>query len=508
MAEPQSASAVVRLRFLTFRVDERLYAVPAEDVLEVIRTPRVARVPQAPRALMGLANLRGAVLAVATARGLVGRPEHGVSASSRTIVLGGAATAGLAVDGVEGLVSVDADRVETRQAELAANAGEQLVGAFQLEGQTDVARVLDIRGMLAGAFAPRARPERRVALTLAGTIANDASRADGERLVTFEVAGQAYALPVDTVREIMVAPAEVTRTAGAEAVLLGVVPYREGLLPLLSLRGLLGFGDVAEPAARGKVLVTAVAGGLVGLVADQARAVILADPDRIEPAPSMLAARTGGEAKVQAIYRLAEDRGLVSILAPAKLFREDVMARLSATDGTADAAQAQADAGAATDAPRQYVVFRLGADEYGLPIDCVDEVARAPQTVARVPKAPKFLEGVINLRGEVLPVVDQRRRFDMPPAEDLEARRLIVLRTDRRRAGLIVDAVSEVLRCDARHVEPAPDLTGEANRLVEGVLNLEAAGRLIMILDPAELLTRAERGLLDAFQPAADKAGE
>ena len=59
-------------------------------------------------------------------------------------------------------------------------------------------------------------------------------------------------------------------------------------------------------------------------------------------------------------------------------------------------------------------MFRLGDDEFGLPIDAVDEVARVPDQITRVPKTPKFLEGVVNLRGEVLPVVDQRRRFDMP----------------------------------------------------------------------------------------------
>ena len=65
---------------------------------------------------------------------------------------------------------------------------------------------------------------------------------------------------------------------------------------------------------------------------------------------------------------------------------------------------------------RQFVVFRLGDDEFGLPIEAVNEVARVPEQITRLPRTPKFLEGVVNLRGEVLPVVDQRRRFDMPRA--------------------------------------------------------------------------------------------
>ena len=81
-----------------------------------------------------------------------------------------------------------------------------------------------------------------------------------------------------------------------------------------------------------------------------------------------------------------------------------------------------------------------------------------------------------------------------------------MVRTERHRAGLIVDSVSEVLRCCAADIEPAPDLTNEAVRLVHGVINLEKAGRIVLLLDPAELLTRAERGLLDAFQAKTTRA--
>jgi purine-binding chemotaxis protein CheW len=134
-----------------------------------------------------------------------------------------------------------------------------------------------------------------------------------------------------------------------------------------------------------------------------------------------------------------------------------------------------------------------------LPVEAVDEVARVPEQIMRVPKTPKFLEGVVNMRGEVLPVVDQRSRFDMPKLERGEGRRLIVVRTERHRAGLIVDSVSEVLSAAPDSIGAAPDLTGDITRLVRGVVNLEREGRLILLLDPAELLTRAERGLLDAF---------
>jgi purine-binding chemotaxis protein CheW len=147
-------------------------------------------------------------------------------------------------------------------------------------------------------------------------------------------------------------------------------------------------------------------------------------------------------------------------------------------------------------------VFRLGADEFGLPVEAVDEVGEVPAPITRLPKTPKFLEGVVNLRGEVLPVIDQRRRFDLP-ADEAERRRLVVVRTARHRAALIVDGLSDVLRVPESSVEPPPELTEQIARLVRGVINLEQSQRIVLVLDPAELLTPAERGRLDAFQKAS-----
>jgi purine-binding chemotaxis protein CheW len=263
----------------------------------------------------------------------------------------------------------------------------------------------------------------------------------------------------------------------------------------LSLRTLLGLP--ADIQSREKVLVTSIAGVQVGLIVDKTRAIFSVDPNMIEPTPSVLNARAGGETQIKAIYR-AENGRLVSILAPEQLFRGEVMQRLAQSNGPMTS-QAKDVANGPQEQDLRFLVFRLGEDEFALPIEAIDEVARVPDQITRLPKTPKFLEGVVNLRGEILPVVDQRRRFDMSVRAANADRRLIVVRTERHRAGLIVDSVSEVLRCGSRALKPAPDLTGEALALVRSVINLESAQRMVLLLDPQELLSRAERGLLDTF---------
>ena len=306
---------------------------------------------------------------------------------------------------------------------------------------------MDIRRLLETAFVQQARPPARASAGVGRPEARAGGQAEEHaKLVTFEVAGQEFGLDLAVVQEILSTPEHIAIVPRSESVVVGVMAYRDHLLPMLSLRGLLGLAGGPELDRREKVIVTRVGGVLVGLVADRMRAIVPADPALMDATPPMLASRTGGEARIKQIYRGEGGRRLISVLSPDQLFREDVMQRLG--DGEAmKPAPAEVVAGEEL----KFLVFRLGDDEFGLPIECVDEVARVPDQITRLPKTPKFLEGIVNLRGEVLPVVDQRRRFDMPAAAQAESRRLIVVRTDRHRAGLIVDAecLNEVLRSSA-----------------------------------------------------------
>jgi purine-binding chemotaxis protein CheW len=502
--EPVAATS--SSRFLTFRLEAQLYALRSEDVTEVIRVPELARVPQGPAALLGLANLRGAIVPVAGLREMLGGKAVARSSSERAIVLDVGAPVALVVDSVANLEAVDATQIETRQKELSAEGAEKLLGAFSIGSEKRVAKILDIKGLLESAFSARARGKRQER-TVAHRVRSKEERGHvgtTEVLVTFDVAGQEFALPLEVVQEILPAPAAITAIARSEAVVLGITSVRDSLLPLLSLRGLLGFSAAEVANEREKVVVMKVGNAQVGLVADRARAIIAADLDLVDPVPPVLAARTGGESRIRSVYRGEGGRRLISILSPEQLFREDVMKRVAGSPATHNAPDLQKDSLAGTELV--FLVFRLGDDEFGLPIDTVVEVAHVPSHITRVPRTPKFLEGVVNLRGEVLPVVDQRRRFEMPKLENTAGRRLVVIRTEHHRAGLIVDSVSDVLRTDSENVEPPPELTEATSRLVRGVVNLEKNRRIVLLLDPTELLTRAEQGLLDTFQSQSKKA--
>jgi purine-binding chemotaxis protein CheW len=151
---------------------------------------------------------------------------------------------------------------------------------------------------------------------------------------------------------------------------------------------------------------------------------------------------------------------------------------------------------AVTGDERQLVVFQLGAELYGVEISRVHEIIRL-QSVTKVPRAPAFVEGVINLRGKVIPVVDLRRRFGLPTAEHTRASRIVVVELGDQVVGIIVDGVSEVLRVNTATVEPpSPVVAGIDSEYLHGIAKL--TDRLVILLDLDRVLAREERRALDA----------
>jgi purine-binding chemotaxis protein CheW len=142
----------------------------------------------------------------------------------------------------------------------------------------------------------------------------------------------------------------------------------------------------------------------------------------------------------------------------------------------------------------QLVTFRLGNEEFSLDILRVQEIIRHME-LTRVPRTPDFVDGVINLRGRVIPVLDLRKRFGLPSDAKTNETRIIVVDVDNKTVGLKVDAVSEVLRLPADTVEPAPAIvTGAESDYIKGVGKLD--GRLLILLDVEKILTRTERDAL------------
>ncbi len=147
------------------------------------------------------------------------------------------------------------------------------------------------------------------------------------------------------------------------------------------------------------------------------------------------------------------------------------------------------------DTEEQLVAFDVAGEIYGIDIANVQEIIRLP-TITTIPRAPSFVEGVINLRGHIIPVIDLRKRFGIPEAEPTKESRIVVVQVGDSTIGMRVDAVTEVLRIRSDAIEPpASIVTGTDSAFLRGVGRLGGDGEeeaLIILLDTEAIISRQD----------------
>ncbi|WP_455180722.1 chemotaxis protein CheW [Azospirillum melinis] len=531
------------LDFVTVTVADLRLALPLPAVRAVIRLPELVRIPLGPPSLDGLAQWHGDAVPVLDLAGALGRPGGGApTRETRVVLVGhrgqmggqtGGQTVGLRVDAMAGILRSNPDRIDPVTQEEGGLDPAMLDGLLR-DGPATILKLDALIDRQFGDPAETERTDRGSASATAGfgpvpaggTGAAGGAKAgiDRQALLVFEVAGQEFALPVDRVREVLPAPREITRMARSKAHLLGVMAVRDRLLPLVGLRALFGLEAGEGQAGRRVVVVRSGSGQApIGVLVDEVREILRLDPALIDPVPPLLArepefedldgiARAGSGADGAA----GGGRRLVSVLSAERLFRH----------GAAIGAEAGAEAGAAevggqgdgmeparpADGPdgtggagERFVVFRLAGAEYGLPVSAVREVLRRPDSITPLPNAPDFVAGVLTLRGEVLPLIDQRRLLGLP-ADDagtglskngpagLERGRVVLVGRDGLLVGLLVDGLSGLLTVPVERIGPAPAVSAAQRRLIRRVATLDVArdaaggARLILLMDADSLL--------------------
>jgi purine-binding chemotaxis protein CheW len=475
---------------------DEVFAADMVPVKEIIRVPDVVRVPLAPAALEGLANLRGKVLPIISLRRLFGFPELAHDDSTRALVVDVGQPLGFVVDRVSSVVGVDASHLEDVGSIRTTVNTEMLSSLIKDVGGHAMIMVLDFAKVIEREFSHIAAISKNTAVAGAAqaTVQSEEEESNDElQLVSFDVDGQEYAIAIEDVQEIVQVPEAVIHVPRSDSHVLGVMTLRSRLLPLVNLRSMfaLGHRDLDE---KSRIVVLTLNGVSVGVVVDAVSEVLRVSKSGVDPLPALLA-REGNLAEITSICRLDNGKRMVSIVTARNLFGHSVIKEaLSAmNEGEAEDSQLQAkEVEDNLDDDEQVVIFRLDKEEFGAPIASVQEIVRIPDELIRVPKAPSFVEGVINLRGTVLPVIDLRLRLGLEQVERSDRQRIMVFLISDVRTGFIVDQVAEVLRIPKAAIEPAPQLSAEQGMLLSRMANLEKQKRMVQLLDPPHLMERNE----------------
>ena len=478
-------------QFVTFFAGNEVFAVDMAPVQEIIRVPEVVRVPLAPSVLDGLANLRGKVLPIISLRRMFGFAEQEHDDATRAVVVDFGQPLGFVVDRVASVVGVEPSQIETVDAIRSTVDTDLLTGLIKGVGGHAMIMVLDFEKLIQREFSEIAAfaGAGMASPLAAGSEAEDEEEASDElQLVSFEVAGQEYAIAIEDVQEIVQIPETIIHIPHSASHVMGVMTLRSRLLPLVSLSRMFDLPD--RPLDdKSRIVVLTLGSASVGMAVDGVSEVLRVAKTVVDAMPALLAS-DGDMAEISEICRLDGGKRLVSIITARNLFDhsaiKEALSAVNELDRENDREDAEPDE--ELDDDEQVVVFRLDKEEFGVPIAGVQEIVRVPDELVHVPKAPPFVEGVINLRGTVLPVIDLRLRLGLEQIRRNDRQRIMVFLIGGVRTGFIVDQVAEVLKIARAAIEPAPKLSRQQGRLLARMANLEKQKRMIQLIEPEHLV--------------------
>ena len=473
------------------------FGVPMSLVKEIMLMPETIHVPLTPAAFVGLANMRGEVLPVLDLRVLLQFEATARTETTTAVVLDwGGASVGLMVDEIRRMNHLP--EVEPSDDTLNIDS-DAVCGVARDERTGEPIQLLDLHRIIPSDLHV---PTRRRDDGAFGSrhdaggleLFDDDLEEDVVQLVSFFLGEQEYALRVQDVREIVRMPETVSRVPRAMDHVLGLVFLRDQPLPLISLRQLLGMAPLPLEE-RNRVLVVGgecLQGRSLGVVVDRVQEVLRAPRQALRELPTLLSQHNGMR-EIDSICHLDEGERLVNVLKAHELCAHPAVEALMPGEvSDAEGVMLESDVADEHTGEVDLVVFRLGAQEFGVVVEHVQEIVRVPGEFNRLPQTPDFVDGLVNLRGAALPVLNMRARLGMERSPGNDRQRVLVFVVDAVRVGFVVDAVSEVLRVGAACIEDAPTVSGMQRRVMSQIINMRDDKRMIIVLNARELLSREE----------------
>lgn len=458
---------------ITVRSGGETFGFFIHDVKEVVKCPRIFPVPKAPEYVKGIATLRGDCLPIISlSKILWNRDEDG-----EKVLIGqiNGELVGFLVAEVNKVVEVSDEDLKRPSSALGKGIKKKYVSAVY----TDNGELITFLQMKKLVNAGATTKEKKKAISksskqkVSSEVQQDVDR--GESVLIFDAGGDVYGIGVSDVKEIVEYPARVVPAPSAPCHVLGLFSIRGKVIPLISIKRFLG--SEAE-SARGRVIIIERGGVEVGLEADLAREIRKVKKEEVVPPPNSLDEQQ--KKILKGIIKLDSGRRLVHFLDPEPFIELEGM--VSNEESTEEEMKIQ-------EQRKMFVWFSLASDAMALPIEVVKEAVNVDKIVP-VPRAPKFVEGVMNLRGQVLPIISLAKLLGTEVERD-ECKRVIVTYLDGAEAGLLVKEIKGILRVSEADVSPLSEVAKEAAQVFSGAIRRD--GDLILVLNTEALLSEIDK---------------
>ncbi len=440
------------------------FGVDVSVVNQIVRIPDITSFELSQKEILGLCNVAGSITAVLDINMLLGTPKVNLDdANARLLTLGGSLHVNaMVVDSVVNTIEVDSERFEPSDSEHAS-----VIGIYKHEDE--IIQIVDFTKLVATIshidFTIKDVKEGRVK-----EIIKDNSLINSSRYLLYTMQDEMYALDIDNLREIILIPETYTQIASSSKEVRGMLSLRDELLVIIDLREYYGFK--AEDSDKNRILIAQIGEKKIGLIVDEIIDIKAFSNDLIDIIPENFE-----DKKLSGVIQAKE--GLISLMGEAiikELFKNNEQFESSITT---DEEELRGD-------NIEVVTFTLNDEEYALDIDTVVEIIDSVETTY-VAEAAKMIRGVINIRGQVVPIGSLNYQLGIDESHATDDK-ILICTINKETVGFYVDTVTDILHVKQDNVREDSD---DASHF-SSILHLNDGKRLIMMLDSTKLLDRKE----------------
>lgn len=442
------------------------YGIGTEHVEQILRVPEVTPLALSPDEVNGLCAVGGNIVTVVDVNRILGlvAVDIGNSESRLLTLTGGHEEVGLLVPQVLDTVDVDERMVERIE------DPEDAVTAIYNDG-AHIIQLLDIDRLLKDIMI-RPYELRAVKEEPVRDEGSNLAKEESARFLLFRMGKERYAVSIDHVREIINVREQVTQIAGSRPEIKGMISLREQLLVISDLRVYYGFHAVENDKSR--ILVMHYNGSTIGLQIDE----IIDIRDYMQSQIDLIPESFRNTLISGVIHDSEQLVSLIGRDVLKRIFKENEKIIVN----TQQSDEAHLGSGGAM----EVVVFRLGEEEYAIDIDSVSEIIDSTE-VTPVADAPAYIDGVINIRGQVVTIGSLHKRLGLAAGQP-EEQKIIVCRRGNDRIGFFVNSVSDVMEIQSDEIREEKG----RGALFSKVLHLDHGKRLVLLFKPDVLMSRKE----------------
>ncbi|WHH61355.1 chemotaxis protein CheW [Petroclostridium sp. X23] len=479
-----SLEEISKMQMVIFRIGEEEYAFEISNIKEIIRIPPMKNVPNSPFYIAGLCSLRGELLPVIDSRRLFGIADVENDEGSRVVVTDIEGNkVGLIADKVSEVISIEESMLKDPPESIRGRDGGVVKGILLLNDGKRVIMVLDaVKIVNAGNY------EEGFKQQIVHESTNhdlDDKHLEEEQVILFHIGTEEYAFGIHTVKEI-IRLADITKVPNAAHYIEGMLSIRNQLLAVINLGMLLGknYKSIDEQS---RIIIIDDGNAAFGVIVDRVSQVTRVRSDEYKS--TRLDTKASGMEYIKGFLELNKGKRLAMVLDPLKLVSFEDVNKVLILDNKNSFADMPKDKGGSETKLEHTVIFKLGKEEFGISIHHVKEINRVSEIV-HFPGAPVFIDGMVNLRGDVIPVLNLKTMFKGSLVMS-DSSKFLVVEYDNKKIGILIDSASEVLRIPKIHIEEASEMLkgNENDRYIDAIAKLNEGKRIVLILNLSTVLS-------------------